>query len=396
MRAQSAQSGSALTELAIVAPLFILLMFWAQFFTDLGVLRLKADEAARFVLWEAAAHRKDTEIVQEVKDRFADLSSPTSRTGQAPYGVRSFKSVTVPTVTITEVDSKFSSDARVANPGSGGGFLSDVLRFVNNLLGKAVDAVLGLYNFNTKGALQATVTLQAQNSLFPNIKILGIDFSAPRQAQTIRMTARSPVMLVDVWKAWPGRWALGSKDVNATPQSTYGRGSTPEKEVAARLNKVAFFGLGGFFDPLNKLLNFIKAPGVTQRDTWANGGPVAMLPAGKSNNSWSPAAGKDLQRAGTHYLYKDSNLHASIDSPNRNQTDRARFTTPGEAILTTYWKGQGGLDGLVSAAPDLRNNPYKKAWQCRNGHYLGSSKTELNRWGRSFQQWSAQANPACR
>ena len=39
-------SGTDLTEFAIVAPLFIILIYWSQFFADLGVLKLKAEEAA--------------------------------------------------------------------------------------------------------------------------------------------------------------------------------------------------------------------------------------------------------------------------------------------------------------------------------------------------------------
>jgi hypothetical protein len=390
------ESGSALTELAIVAPVFIVLVLWAQFFTDLGILRLKADEAARFALWEVAAQRPNAEIARDVQTRFSDLSSPTDRNSQAPAGVMSFRQVTIGNVAIADVDSRFNARESV-NPVGGGGLLSRIVGFMTGLLNKMVDAVLRLYNFNTNGAAQATITIQARNTLFPRGRILGIDLSAPAEATNISMTVRSPVMLIDTWKAWPSRYAVGSRDINATPQSTYGRGSTPEREVSRRLDGIAFFGLGRWVDPFDRILAFLRGPGIVMRSTWASGGPVVMLPGAPAKHGWSPASGQPVQRAGD-YTGSSSRLTKNIDSPNRNQTDRLRLTSPGEAINTGYWRDKGGMGGVIDGVPEARAaiNPYRTALQCRDGFYMGAAVTELKRWNKTFGQWANQANPSCR
>lgn len=48
--------GSAIVEMALVLPLFILLLFWAVYFTEFSVLRIRQQEAARFLVWESTAH----------------------------------------------------------------------------------------------------------------------------------------------------------------------------------------------------------------------------------------------------------------------------------------------------------------------------------------------------
>ncbi|MBK8479812.1 MAG: pilus assembly protein [Proteobacteria bacterium] len=49
-------SGQALVELAIVLPLFVMLLLFAQWLWELGQIRLKAQEAARYAAWEATAY----------------------------------------------------------------------------------------------------------------------------------------------------------------------------------------------------------------------------------------------------------------------------------------------------------------------------------------------------
>ena len=79
--------GTALTEFAIVAPLFIILIYWSQFFADLGVLKLKAEEAARYATWEMTAQRSPRPWQTKVRTRFAESRvSPLKPAAPGPKG----------------------------------------------------------------------------------------------------------------------------------------------------------------------------------------------------------------------------------------------------------------------------------------------------------------------
>lgn len=50
------ERGQALVELALVLPLFVTLLLFAQWLWEIGQIRLKAQEAARYAAWEATAY----------------------------------------------------------------------------------------------------------------------------------------------------------------------------------------------------------------------------------------------------------------------------------------------------------------------------------------------------
>lgn len=50
------QRGSSVTEMALVAPLFVILLLWGAYVADLGRARIKQQEATRFFTWELASH----------------------------------------------------------------------------------------------------------------------------------------------------------------------------------------------------------------------------------------------------------------------------------------------------------------------------------------------------
>lgn len=50
------QRGSAIVEMAILLPLFVMLLLWAVYFTEFSVLRIRQQEASRFLTWESSAH----------------------------------------------------------------------------------------------------------------------------------------------------------------------------------------------------------------------------------------------------------------------------------------------------------------------------------------------------
>lgn len=386
------EEGSSLTELAIIAPMFILLLFWAQFFTDLGILKLKVDEASRFAVWELVAQRPAADVTADLTTKFKDLASPDQRNSAKPYGTRSFSSVTVTKVQVNDtLPAPFGG--RINNPEStSGGLLNRVLRFLNNFLNKAVDTILKAYKFDMNGEAEATVSFRAPNSLFPGGSFLGYVFKED-VIPTINMTAKSPPLLVDTWRAWPGKYSLASKDVNASPYSTYGKGSAPELEVAKRMDNVAFFGLGSYLNGINRAMQYVKLPGLTWSHAWSDkDGPIAMLPGDRAKHGFVPGANGAIQRIGDQ-TRSNLTLSRSIDSPNRNDTDRYRTTTPSPKVETWWWKSRGGLGGMKN--PNFSSNPYQRSYACRDAYYLGSTKSELSRWGKTFSQYASSATPAC-
>lgn len=50
------ERGSAIVEMAILLPLVVMLLLWAVFFTEFSVLRIRQQEASRFLTWESSAH----------------------------------------------------------------------------------------------------------------------------------------------------------------------------------------------------------------------------------------------------------------------------------------------------------------------------------------------------
>src|SRR5579872_6040248 len=83
------ERGSALTEGAILIPVLILIIYYSSAMTDVMVLKIKAQEATRFVLWEMTVFRDPGQINTDLQTRFADLKSPqsvaTANTGLLMY-----------------------------------------------------------------------------------------------------------------------------------------------------------------------------------------------------------------------------------------------------------------------------------------------------------------------
>lgn len=400
LRRLNDDSGSGLTELAIVAPLFILLLFWAQFFVDVGLLKLKVDEAARYAVWEMAVQRPAAEVQAEVSQRFADLASPAQIDRPAPFGTRSFPLATVLVPELADTND-VPFDAYVRPPG-GGGLINAILSFINRYVNGAVQWVLERMNFSTRGEARATVQFRTQNTLFPGGRLLGIFFDSGINPQ-ITVTARSSPLLVDTWKAWPGKYALSNKSLNTSPYSTYptGRGSNnaptadsaPEREVAARMEHVAFLGLagdGGVLDIVNDVIGFLGGnalPRLFGVTTWrTRQGPIAMLPGEPARRTFQPGYGTPVQRIGNHWHMSGAG-YQTVDG----SQDRSRYTLPSR-VTTQWWTGKGG--GLRNPNITRSNNPYEQAYQCRDGYYMGAMSQQLNRWGESA--WTARAYPSCR
>ena len=213
--ARDPEEGTALTELAILAPIFILIFMWAQFFVDLGLVKLKAEEAARFALWEMAAQQPIGGTVSAVRDRFSDLASPPVAEFQksTPIGTHSFTgAVTVNTTIRDRLGETFGGS--IPQPQGGGGFWNTILGFLARVTGRVVDFMLGRFGLDTNTAAQVTeVSMTVPNRIFPGFSFLPLLVRDPGPPRTVTIRTRSPRMLVDTWKAWASKYNPSRRDL---------------------------------------------------------------------------------------------------------------------------------------------------------------------------------------
>jgi hypothetical protein len=400
------EQGTALTEFVVIMPLFILLLFWSEFFVDLGLVKLKAEEAARYALWEMTAQRDPGAIQAEVSQRFKDLSSPADINSSAPVGVRSFKNVTISTVSIVNnINAPFEGNLQLGWGGGGGGFLNAMLRGIGGLIGRTVDRLVQKMGFETHREAQATIEFQVTNSLFPGGKLNGAaegklyEINEPGRALNLTIRTKSPPMLVDTWKAWPGPFASGSKNTNTDIYDTYARNggaSAPEAEVSSRMSKMAFFGLQN--NIIMRIVGFtftltgFRDPFSTK--TWKDkSGPICMLPGDNALHSWAPGSGLGSLRLGDRIYPQAAALQQPFDSPNTG-TDRPRSTVPGR-LHTGWWNSEGGMTSVPRAVSFTNTqNAYQAEYACRDAFYMGSTVPGLKRYGDSNA--NMKAFPLCR
>lgn len=391
--------GSALTEFAIVAPLFIILIYWSQFFADLGILKLKAEEAARYAAWEMTAQRAPGAVSSEVRTRFANLASPVEYSGGRPHGTLSWNAVTVDSVTIDDrIQAPFTGQIR--RPPSDGGFIGDLMVGIANFLNRAADWIVKQLKFDTAGAARAEVRFRVRNTLFPSGQLLGIFFDTGINPEIV-VTANSPRILWNTWKAWPGKSFGGSTetDVYETYPRISSRASAPENVVSTQVGKMSFFGVGSYLGAADPVFDFLSLPRMFGSATWrerrSGDGPIAMLPGAVQSKSWQPGYQTPLQRVGDEWGRTTATTLAPRGSMHEG-ADRQRFTTP-STIKTVEWrsKDDSGKSVRQSSPVMVRDaqNPYVRMYRCRDAFYMGSTRGELQRYNQP--NWARQAHPGC-
>lgn len=390
--------GTALTEFAIVAPLFIILIYWSQFFADLGILKLKAEEAARYATWEMTAHRAPSAVSSEIQTRFVDLESPQARNGTKPAGALSWPAVQVARVSIQDrIEASFAG--RIEQPPSDGSFLGDVIEAVSKFLNKAADWIIKQLEFDTRGMARSEVAFTVQNTLFPSGSILGIFFDSGVNP-TITVTARSPDLLWNTWKAWPGKAWGGSieTDVYDTYPRVNSRDSAPERVVANQVAKMTWFGIGQKLDVVDDVLAFAKLPPIFGAETWrqprVGAGAISMLPGEPQNQSWQPGYQQPLQRIGNEWE-RSATVVRLPQSTHKRGVDRQRFTVPSR-LRTAFWTDLGGTNVNASTQRMVQDNenPYVRMYRCRSAYYMGATRDQLQHYNQS--DWANRAYPGCR
>ncbi len=425
------EEGSAMTEAAILIPILILIMYWSSAMTDVMVLKIKAQEAARFALWEMTVFRSPTDISADVQTRFADMKSGlkthSANTGLLMYPQSSqisWKATIDPNYEVVNMN------GQIHLPTTGQGFIDDAANTILNAFVSTVNGAVHRQQFNTSGSASATVSL-THSSHAGSIIMNGGDFAGhPNGGQDLAATntlsnfmfetpfaSERPMRLVyDSWKAWPKPAAYTKThqtpaslmDPSISPSNTY---PVVESMVSNQVNKIAFFGMGqvGFINSINHVMDAILSSGFTQAVLGGNlpnifstdpmdhklgdvasgehtgnvnfsRGPITILPVSQPDAAFVPGGGLMSNRLGDKGTSTTSVFTADDYSDMGAGSDNSRYTVP-YRINTKYWTNDGGTKGttfgaMVAPPPasQTTNNKYVAAYACR-GHYFAGGAT---------------------
>ncbi len=181
-RRMAAQRGAATVEFALVVPLLITMVMFSMFLTEIVRVKMKLQEASRFVAWEFTSYmltdygNKDhaarwdqahTEILEQASERYKNLDSVEDN---APFSA--IFDLEELQVTVQDQEVPFIQDD-IPGLGSGGGIpgASAVLNQFNG----ALSSVLGFWGFNPKGQVQADVRMKVNNKYLPQNYLNGGD-----------------------------------------------------------------------------------------------------------------------------------------------------------------------------------------------------------------------------
>ncbi len=408
------QRGSALTEAAIVIPTLVLLIYWSAAITDVLVLKLKGQEAARFALWETTVFRDPTQINADVRTRFADLRSPASE-NRAFTGLMMYPQASsiVWSASVNPKAAKVGLGGTTKLPNIGGimGFINQIVNF----LSKSVDTAVARQQFNVYGYAEARATL-VRASHFGSAVLNGGDLVGAKGGNDLdhpqnmaNFTFQTPLpgerpmrLVYDSWKAWPKPAAYTSNgaktNTSVAPTQSY---PTVEEQVSTQVDKVAFFGLNrisGFNSVKNVLLK-LTSSGVVRTmmggqlpelfsarrmedPQFKNAGPLTILPVEKPTESWAVGRGEPgVQRMGaaSNGLVTADGIHELAA-----RVDRSRYTLPYK-INSDYWSADGGTtkNALGYAVKAFNNqlktqNEYVKAFACRGHYFAGATGPQIS------------------
>ncbi len=257
------QRGSALTEFAVVVPLFVTLVYGSLYLSDLGRFRLKAQEIARYGAWAftqrpLSGYRHDdlgrasqyhtemfdearTQVTQEVAEIYDDLDGANDR-WLPGASAQTMSAALMPPATSDFKNQSVSltpewANASLAEPLS---TLWMVLQFlqVGGSVNEFVTGPFKRLGFNQKGqitaqahvALNPPVTLRAQREALAMARVGGLrgaDLSRLSSPVMLKIKDRSgraidTTLIADSWKVTDG-WSTfpGGKFDNGAKERQY-------------------------------------------------------------------------------------------------------------------------------------------------------------------------------
>ena len=246
------EGGQALVEFAIVLPLLIMILLFAQWFWEVVQVKLKVQEAARFAAWEATAHplhdygqgrasltarwsTMQATVMMETMVNYADLDS-----ARPAAGLRMLSASWTPPVV-------FLANQQEELIYAGGSLTSPFINFIFKLAGQGSGIAAGMlygwlagnpyaaelaggfsgamkdvpfgateWGFNDRGYNLATVSTYVKNEWF------GVTFMGKPLIPTPGLFIRERNgVLADSWNLYPGQDAVQNGVMNTQVQRMY-------------------------------------------------------------------------------------------------------------------------------------------------------------------------------
>jgi len=332
-----ARRGAATVEFALLAPLFVVLVFWSNYFWDVQRVKLKGAELVRYVAFERTVKSDVDRIAAEASERYKDLDGAT-KTGALHA---TFRDRLTLSVRARNADAPLTSSS-LSGQGTGG--LGSIASAAMSALGGTAGAVarqMGLDSRN--GAVETDVEITIRNGFIPEqIALYTTGFGDGRL--DLRMTDRF-YLFHDTWRAW----APGDQ-----PADSYAR---VEQHTHDRVRRIAYAGV----------------------TSGANGAMNAI-------GSVLSVLGLDFPFTSSYI--RDSVLIRRVPDDGRYAAVTPTRTVPGDVLRAAYWLNDtracfGNCEpadirqkrGLTSKA-DYGDNWPMRAYNCRGPFFQGATKSE--------------------
>ncbi|NMB73579.1 MAG: pilus assembly protein [Myxococcales bacterium] len=171
--------GAAMVEFAIISTLMVPIIMYAMYFVDLGKVRIKTAEVARYTAWEFTSYPLSNyetgehegyfdlaleNIRRDVISRYADdLRSDTLDAANRNRFMTGSFSMGEGEVVIENQEANFLPGPQDNIGSTGNEMVDKVLEKIN----QGVNKVLGFMKFNTKGQIRVDVTIHYANEFIP-------------------------------------------------------------------------------------------------------------------------------------------------------------------------------------------------------------------------------------
>ena len=197
-RSRRAARGSATVELALLAPLLVVLVLWANYFWEVQRARLKMAEMARFVAFERTMRQDVSAIAAEARQRYQDLDGST-KTGTLGTAYRNGITIQVQAQNADAPLEGVDMSKMGAQSGVGGLAAAAI-----GALGGSPEELVKNMGFDPSvGAVQADVQVRLVNRIIP--KEIALYTTGPDGNQLDLNFQEHFYLFHDTWRAWgPG------------------------------------------------------------------------------------------------------------------------------------------------------------------------------------------------
>ncbi|WP_253902979.1 pilus assembly protein [Corallococcus exiguus] len=327
-----AARGSATVELALLAPLLVVLVLWANYFWEVQRARLKMAEMARFVAFERTVRQDLNAVVAEARTRYQDLDGST-KTGTLGTAYRNGLTINVQAQNAEAPLEEVGMSDLGAQSGVGG----IAAAAVSALGGSPAQLAQDMGFDPSVGAVQTDVQIRLVNRIIPREIAL---YTTGFDGNQLDLNFEEHFYLYhDTWRAWgPGE----------NPAQTYPR---VEQLTHDRSSNIVYAGVSG--GTLNSI-------------------------------------GSVLGVLGIDFPFSDEYIRQSVvirevPAAGNFNTVRPTRTVPGDVLQAAYWRNDtsycyGNCEpnaintkrGLSSSSGRDANWPMR-AYRCRGNFFQGAA-----------------------